>query len=624
MEDHHFTARRKQLYLLLWITPLCILAAWFLIAYPLAGWAWTNLPIHATVESVGSLAAILLALFMFQREHDEYSGDITLAATGLLCMGLLDGLHGMLEPGVDFVFLHSLASLLGGFWFALVWLPRSASAAYAAEKRWLPWLLAIATILFGIATLIFAASLPAMVIQGTFTVTAITINVGAGVLFLLAIPRFALNFYRSGQSVFFLLLCLTILFGLSELTFQYSALWDGGWWLWHMLRLCAFLIALWFMARSFQQVVAQQRAAQEELRQHRDSLEQVVQARTQELEIRTEELRQNQLLLQTAVSDFSRFAERVAQGDLTTRLQRNGHDDLGTLALNLNSMVEHLSDMTSQTRAAAANITSVAAAILAATTQQSSGAAEQSAAITQTTTTIEQVKTIAQQTAQQATRVAHDSQHALQVARQGTQTVEDTIAGMHQIRQRVEGIAQTILALSEKTQAIGAIITTVSEIADQSNLLALNAAIEAARAGSQGRSFAVVAQHVRDLAERSKAATVQVQEILGEIQRAANTAVLVTEEGTKGVEAGTRLASEAGQMIHRMAAEVETGAQANMQMAAAAQQQTAGVEQVGQAMRAIQQATAQALTSTRQAERAAQELHTLAQSLQRTIEAYQL
>ena len=195
---------------------------------------------------------------------------------------------------------------------------------------------------------------------------------------------------------------------------------------------------------------------------------------------------------------------------------------------------------------------------------------------------------------------------------------------MRHIRTRVESIATTILALAEQTQAIGAIITTVSEIADQSNLLALNAAIEAARAGESGKSFAVVAQHVRELAERSKGATSQVKAILGEIQKASNNAVLVTEEGTKGVEAGGQLATQAGQVIHKIAGEVESGAQANVQIAAAATQQTAGMEQIGQAMGAIAQATTQALSSTRQAERAAQDLHTLAQSLQHTVAAYRL
>ena len=195
---------------------------------------------------------------------------------------------------------------------------------------------------------------------------------------------------------------------------------------------------------------------------------------------------------------------------------------------------------------------------------------------------------------------------------------------MGQIRAQVESIAQTILALSDQTQAIGMIIASVSELADQSNLLALNAAIEAARAGEQGKSFAVVAQHVRDLAERSKGATVQVRELLSEIQRSTNAAVLVTEEGTKGVDVGGRLAGQAGQVIHKIAGEVESGAQANIQIAAGAHQQTAGMEQVGQAMGAIQQATTQTIASTRQAERAAQDLHILAQSLQKTVATYRL
>jgi methyl-accepting chemotaxis protein len=337
-----------------------------------------------------------------------------------------------------------------------------------------------------------------------------------------------------------------------------------------------------------------------------------------------EQEREGREVLEETVAHYLAFMQDVGRGDLQQRLEIRQNGALGALGTGLNELVANMHTLTGQVKQASANIAAAASEILAATTQQSSSAAEQSSAVTQTSTTVEEVKAIAQQTAQQAEQVAHDSQEALNVAQQGTRSVEETVQSMEQIRQRVEGIAQTILALSEQTQAIGTIITTVGELADQSNLLALNAAIEAARAGEQGKSFAVVAQNVRDLAERSKDATRQVSEILEEIQRATNAAVMVTEEGTKGVESGTHLANDAGQVIHRIATEVEGGAQANVQMAAAARQQTTGMEQIGQAMTAIQQSTTQALASTRQAERAAKDLHELAQSLQQTIDIYRL
>jgi methyl-accepting chemotaxis protein len=353
----------------------------------------------------------------------------------------------------------------------------------------------------------------------------------------------------------------------------------------------------------------------------RISAEQQAQTEARQLQ---EQEREGRQVLEETVAYYLAFMQDVGRGDLQQRIDVQQNGALGALGTGLNDLVGSMHALTGQVQQASTNIAAAASEIMAATTQQSSSAAEQSSAVTQTSTTVEEVKAIAQQTAQQAEQVAHDSQGALNIAQQGTRSVEEMVQSMEQIRQRVEGIAQTILALSEQTQAIGTIITTVGELADQSNLLALNAAIEAARAGEQGKSFAVVAQNVRDLAERSKSATQQVSDILEEIQRATNAAVMVTEEGSKGVESGTHLANDAGQVIHRIANEVEGGAQANTQMAAAARQQTTGMEQIGQAMTAIQQSTTQTLASTRQAERAAKDLHELAQTLQQTISIYRL
>jgi methyl-accepting chemotaxis protein len=328
--------------------------------------------------------------------------------------------------------------------------------------------------------------------------------------------------------------------------------------------------------------------------------------------------------LERSVAEYLAFVQRVANGDLSQTLAIDRNDALGQLGIGLNKMVESLRAMGRRSQEAANAIAEAAAQILITTTQQASAVNEQSTAVAQTMAALDEVRAIARQTADQADHTARDAQAALTAAQQGIAIVEETVQSMTDIRQRVEGIAQTILSLAGQAQAINTITGTVSELADQSNLLALNAAIEAARAGEQGRSFSVVAQQVRDLAERSKQATVQVRSILGDIQKSTQAAVMVTEEGARRVDSGSQLVSQAGNVIHRIAGEVENGAQVNVQMAASARQATVGLEQIGQALLSIQKAASETLTSTRQAERAAQNLNALAQSLQQMVAIYRL
>jgi methyl-accepting chemotaxis protein len=262
--------------------------------------------------------------------------------------------------------------------------------------------------------------------------------------------------------------------------------------------------------------------------------------------------------------------------------------------------------------------------ILSVTTQQVAGAKQQSAAISQTTTTVDEVRAIAEQTAQRAESVAELAQQVSEVSLKGQHSVANTIQGMQDVRDKVGAIASDILSLSEQSQAVGQIIASVSEIASQSNLLALNAAVEAARAGEAGRGFAVVAQEVRSLAEQSRAATRQVEEILTQIQHGVNTAVMATEEGMKGAEAGMKLAGEAGLSIQRLTESVTASTQAAAQIAAAAGQQQAGVEQIAMAMENIHQVTAQNEAGAQQSERAVGELSNLAGQLRELVEQYRV
>jgi methyl-accepting chemotaxis protein len=328
--------------------------------------------------------------------------------------------------------------------------------------------------------------------------------------------------------------------------------------------------------------------------------------------------------LQAAIREYVSFAKRVAQGDLTARLVSGNHDELGTLSENLNGMATSLNELSSQVRQGSQGITAAAAEILATVSQHTASANEQSAAVNQTTATVDELRASSEQTARQAGAVAQLAQTSAQVGQDGAQSVEAILRAMTDIRAKVEGIAQDILALSEHTQQIGEIILTVNDIADQSNILALNAAIEAAKAGEQGKGFAVVAAEVRNLAEQSKQATAKVRTILGDIQKATNAAVLATEQGTRGVETGAGLAQRAGEVITRLAGDIRDAAQASQQIAAAAHQQSAAMDQIAQAMREINQATVQFVAGARQSQTAAEGLTTLSRQLQALTERYKL
>ncbi len=340
-------------------------------------------------------------------------------------------------------------------------------------------------------------------------------------------------------------------------------------------------------------------------------------------------LEQRNRRLQSAVERYTALMSEVARGNLAARIaldeEASAPDDLLVLmGQNLNSMTASLQRMTAQVRETADSLAAGAGEILATTTQQASGAREQSAAISQASTTIDEVGSIAGQTAQRAQAVADLAQRTAEVSQSGRQALADAIRGMTEVKDRVETISTSILALSEQAQAVGQIITAVDEIAAQSNMLALNAAVEAARAGEAGKGFAVVAAEVRSLAEQSRGATVQVKEILAEIQRGVNTAVMATEEGMKGADAGMRLGEEAGSSIRQMGESITESTQAAVQIAAAAGQQLTGMEQIATAMENIHQVTAQSVAGARQVERAAGELNRLAGELLETVEQYKL
>jgi len=328
--------------------------------------------------------------------------------------------------------------------------------------------------------------------------------------------------------------------------------------------------------------------------------------------------------------------EQLSRGNLAHRIDVDNQDETGRLARSFNAMAERRQEAESQLakqseqreqtlRTVADFVNQLAAAsseILSSTSQQVASAQEQGSAVSETVSTVEQIAQTSEEAAGRARAVSESARHSEELGKSGRRSVDEAVGAMTSVREQVESIASRILALAEQAQSIGDIINTVNEISEQTHMLALNASIEASRAGEHGRGFAVVASEVKALADQSKKATAQVRQILGQIQKATQSAVMTTEEGTKSVGAATRVVSQAGVTIQSLGELLVQASLTAAQIAASANQQATGIGQIRQAMRDVNQSAQQALSSTRQTERAVQDLNTMGQKLKGLLSDY--
>lgn len=327
----------------------------------------------------------------------------------------------------------------------------------------------------------------------------------------------------------------------------------------------------------------------------------------------------------TPLRHLVRVADGIANGDLRQeKLRSSSTAELGKLSNVFNTMLDNLRDLASQNISVAKNLSAASAEVLASVQQQAAATKQQAASVQETTTTMEEIGQSGVQIADRARQVSATAADAAQAGSTGLEAVQNTNRNMIAIREQVEAVAEKIVMLSERTQAIGEIIATVTDIAEQSNLLALNAAIEAAAAGEHGRSFSVVANEIKNLADQAKESTVRVRSILGDIQSGINSSVMLTEEAVKRVESGKQLAEIAENTILQMANTSKDSTFAFQQIVGATSQQQIGFEQITLALRAISNGADQNAASNSLLERAAMSLNVMGQQLQSTAERYQI
>jgi methyl-accepting chemotaxis protein len=317
--------------------------------------------------------------------------------------------------------------------------------------------------------------------------------------------------------------------------------------------------------------------------------------------------------------------DRIARGEDELEERRIGIQDsseIGDLISSFNRFSDGVNGIVAKVEAMTGEVRGGTGRIAEASEEMSASLKEQSDQVAQISASVAELADAAGHASDASSKAAMASVEAGEIARRGDEVVSKTIAGMNAIRDAVTAGAASVSSLGGKSDEIGEIIGVISEIADQTNLLALNAAIEAARAGEHGRGFAVVADEVRKLAERTQQATEQVSKSIREIQTETKTAVERMQVGTKQVESGVLLAGSASESLRQIVQSVEGSAGMIRTIAAAIEQQRCAGESIRDRVSAIASAAEQTVGASAMTADTAQTLAARAEELQRTIDSF--
>ncbi|HEX2866241.1 MAG TPA: methyl-accepting chemotaxis protein [Ignavibacteriales bacterium] len=315
---------------------------------------------------------------------------------------------------------------------------------------------------------------------------------------------------------------------------------------------------------------------------------------------------------------------QMAKGDLSARVRRDYKGNHRMIKNSINELGESMRQALSEVQEAVQATASAATQISSSSEQMAAGAHEQSQQATEVAGAIEQMTRTIFETTKDVTEALKIARDASQAAENGVAKVDDTKKGMERIFSSSHQTAEVIASLTNKTEQIGEITQVIDDIADQTNLLALNAAIEAARAGEQGRGFAVVADEVRKLAERTTKATKEIAETIKAIQNEAKMADFSMNEAKALVEEGMKLTEEVDVVLKDIFTGADKSAGIINQVAAASEEESSAAEQISRNIEGISSVTQQSAAGTEQIARAAEDLNRLTVNLQELVSRFKL
>jgi len=310
------------------------------------------------------------------------------------------------------------------------------------------------------------------------------------------------------------------------------------------------------------------------------------------------------------------------EGDLTKRLQVHSQDELGELGCWFNCFIEKLQSIIQQVESNTEQLSSASEELSSSAIEIARSATGQKDEARQVATAMHEMSVTVAQVGENSGRASENARAAAELANSGGRVVDDTIALIRAVADSTRGTVKQVEKLGASSQHIGTIVGVIDDIADQTNLLALNAAIEAARAGEQGRGFAVVADEVRKLAERTSKATKEIAEMIRTIQDETSCAVEAIRLGTSKVDCGVEAAGRAGQALREIIQSSQEMQDVVAHIAGASVEQATASSDINNSMEQAAQMVEQSAMAANESAKACEDLNRLACNLQQIVSKF--